>query len=368
MNSSHHTLIIGLFFLATFWVTGPAYSQAPSNAPVDTSAWVESDWVVLPSLFWSPRTRLGGGGSVRYFPRRKAGTRPSSVQAAFIYTAKKQMIISLTPDLFFNNGKRRFFANALYLNFPDQFYGIGNDALLSDSESFTARTASLLLSGEQEVRPGLSLGLQSWLRNERITETEEDGLLASGALTGSDRGTAVGLGTFFRWDTRDNFFYTTQGLYVRGALMRFDPTFGSDYGFTRYTLDIRRFIPIGWRHVIALRSYNLMVDGDAPFQLLPEIGGQELMRGYAHGRYKNNIMLALQTEYRLIVYGPIGFVVFASAADVQRRFKDVGSDRLIFSAGPGFRFLMNEDGLNFRIDYGIGRDGGDFYFTLGEAF
>jgi outer membrane protein assembly factor BamA len=150
--------------------------------------------------------------------------------------------------------------------------------------------------------------------------------------------------------------------------MLFDPAFGSDYRFSRTALDIRHFTPIGWRHVIAFQFYNLLVEGEAPFQLLPEIGGQVLMRGYAQGRYKNNIMLALQAEYRLIVYGPVGFVVFASAADVQRRFEDVGSDRLILSAGPGMRFLINDEVLNFLIDYGIGRDGGAFYFTLGEAF
>ena len=42
--------------------------------------------------------------------------------------------------------------------------------------------------------------------------------------------------------------------------------------------------------------------------------------------------------------------------------------KLIFAGGPGIRFLLNEEGLNFRIDYGYGRDGGSFYFTLGEAF
>ncbi len=262
----------------------------------------------------------------------------------------------------------------MFLNFPDLFYGIGNDAPLEDSETYTARTASFLVSGEQEVLPRLSLGLQGWLRYEHVRDPEppdpdtSPGILYAGELPGSTKGTAVGLGTFFRWDTRDNYFYTTNGTYIRGAVMFFGEALGGDYKFRRYSLDMRKYIPVGWRHVIALRSYTWAADGVTPFQLLPQVGGRELMRGYPEGRYRDNVMQTLQAEYRLLVYGPIGFVTFASAGDLQPRFSDLGSEKLIFAAGPGLRFLINEEGLNFRIDYGIGRDGGSFYFTLGEAF
>ena len=343
-------------------------AQSSSEAEADSIVWVERSWVVLPSLFYSPRTKIGGGGSVRFFPRYEAGTRPSSVQAAFVYTARKQMIVSLVPDFFFDSGRRRIFASALYLNFPDTFYGIGNDAPLSASEPYTARTASLLISGEQEVRPNLSLGLQTWLRRERITEVEEGGFLDTTPVTGIETGTAVGAGFFFRWDTRNNYFYTTSGTYIRGAWMFFEPTIGSDYRFSRISMDMRRFVSIDWRHALAFRLYTQAVEGDAPFQLFPQVGGNALLRGYPEGRYRDQLMAVLQAEYRLYVWGPISFTLFAAAGDLQRRFSDLGSDRLILSGGPGLRLLINEEGLNFRVDYGIGRDGGAFYFTLGEAF
>lgn len=347
-------------------------SRAQGTVAPDSADFIQSSWVVLPSLFYSPKTGLGGGGSVRYFPKRLVSARPSSISATAVYTSKKQLILSLVPDIFFDGGRKRVFASMLYLDFPDVFYGVGNDAPLSESESYTARTASFLVSGEQRVWSDLSLGLQGWLRYEKIRDAEPPGtapgVLFLGELPGSTEGTAVGLGTFFRWDTRDNYFYTTSGLYVRGAMMFFGNALGGDYRFRRYSLDIRKFIPIGWRHIVALRSYTRAADGETPFQLLPQIGGRELMRGYPEGRYRDNVMQTLQLEYRLIVYGPIGFVTFASIGDLQPRFDALGSEKLIFAAGPGVRFLINEQGLNFRIDYGIGRDGGAFYFTLGEAF
>ena len=92
------------------------------------------------------------------------------------------------------------------------------------------------------------------------------------------------------------------------------------------------------------------------------------MRGYREGRYRDNVLTVLQAEYRLIVWGPVGFALFGSVGDLQPRYSALGSEKLIFAGGPGLRFLINEEGLNFRIDYGYGREGGSFYFTLGEAF
>ncbi len=360
------SLVILLLALPCCLVT--QVSNAQSSAEADSALYVKSSWVVLPSLFYSPKTKLGGGGSVRYFPKRKLGVRPSSVSASFVYTARKQLVLSLVPDLFFDGGRRRFFASALYLNFPDVFFGIGNDAPSLESEGYTARTTSLLLSGEQQIRPNLNLGLQTWYRFEKITETDSTGLLATGTLPGSMPGNATGAGLFFRWDTRDNFFYTTDGLYVRGAWMFFGDALGGDYRFSRASMDIRKFWPIGWRHVIAARAYTQAVEGTAPFQLLPQVGGRSLMRGYPEGRYRDNVLAVIQAEYRLIVMGPIGFVVFGSVGDLQRRYDALGSENLVLAGGTGIRLLINEEGLNFRVDYGVGRDGGAFYFTLGEAF
>lgn len=348
--------------------TGKSVHAQANSSEADSLEWVERSWTALPSLFYSPKTKLGGGGSVRYFPRRQAGTRPTNIQFSFIYTARKQMVISLVPDLYFKEKNKRVYMSILYLDFPDTFFGIGNDAPLTSSEGFTSQIASFLVSGEQEIATNLSLGLQSWVRYEQLTEFKEGGLLESGTLTGSDKGTAVGVGTFLRWDTRDNYFYTNHGSFLRGSWMVFPPGIGSDYRFSRATLDARRFIPLSWRYVVALRSYTQTSIGDAPFQLLPQIGGRTLMRGYAEGRYKDNVLSVVQAEFRAYVWGPFGAVLFASAGDVQQRFSSLGSDKLIFAGGGGLRLLINDEGLNFRVDYGIGRDGGSLYFTLGEAF
>ncbi|MEZ4699781.1 MAG: BamA/TamA family outer membrane protein [Rhodothermales bacterium] len=346
-------------------------ARAQRSASADTAAAgevVKRSWVALPSLFYSPRTKIGGGGSVRFFPERLRGERPSVIQASVVYTQRKQTIVTFSPDLFFDHDRWRAFGTLLYFNFPDRFYGIGNDQALSESETYTSRVASALVGGEHEIAPGFRVGLMGWVRRENLVDLEADGVLASGALLGSERNWIVGPGAFVRWDTRDDLFYPSRGTYVRLSWMVFDPVFGSDFQFSRTGFDVRRFWSLGWDQILAVQLQGLGVAGGAPFQMFPEIGGSELLRGYAQGRYKDRLMLALQAEYRLWVWGPVGFTVFGAAADVQPDARSLVTDPFILSGGAGFRFLMNDQGVNFRIDMAWGRDGRAFYFSVGEAF
>ena len=283
--TSAHNRLMGIFLLLLFLAvpSSKLFAQSENVAAQDTVIWVERSWSALPSLFYSPKTRIGGGGSVRFFPRRIEGTRPTNIQFSIIYTARKQMVMSLVPDIFFKEKRRRLFISALYLDFPDFFFGIGNDTEingideetnLKETANYTANIASFLVSGEQEIRPNLSMGLQSWIRYERVSEIQDSTTLSTLDITGSERGTAVGTGVFFRWDTRDNFFYTYSGNYVRGSFMHFPSALGSDYEFSRATLDVRRFVPLSWRFIIAMRAYSQASMGDAPFQLLPKLEGE----------------------------------------------------------------------------------------------
>jgi outer membrane protein assembly factor BamA len=347
----------------------PVVAQRPvSESGADTTDIVKRSWVVLPSLFYTPRTKIGGGGSVRFFPERRRSGRPSVVEASVIYTQRRQTIISLSPDIFFDEDRRRVFGSLLYFNFPDRFYGIGNDQPLSVSESYTSRVVSSLVGGEQEVLPGFRVGLTAWVRRERLSDLEPGGVLAGGTLSGSDRNWVVGPGAYVRWDTRDDLFYPSRGTFARLSWMYFDPAFGGDFQFSRAGVDLRQFWSLGRDQILAVQLQGLAVAGGAPFQLYPEVGGSELLRGYAQGRYKDRLMLALQAEYRLWVYGPIGFTLFSSAADVQPAARYFMSDPFILSGGAGLRFLMNEQGVNFRVDYAWGRDGGALYISVGEAF
>jgi outer membrane translocation and assembly module TamA len=80
-------------------------------------------------------------------------------------------------------------------------------------------------------------------------------------------------------------------------------------------------------------------------------------------------MAATQLEYRVRLKGRLGFVVFAGVGEVASRFPDFTFDDLLASAGVGVRYQISEEHpVNYRIDYAIGKDDGELYFAVGEAF
>jgi len=110
---------------------------------------------------------------------------------------------------------------------------------------------------------------------------------------------------------------------------------------------------------------------EQPFDLMPQLGGDVLLRGYFAGRYRDRQLLALQGEYRTPVWWRLGLVGFAGIGQVADNWGALGLGHFHPSAGVGARFqLSRTEGLNIRADYGWGFDAGTtgFYLSVGEAF
>ena len=94
------------------------------------------------------------------------------------------------------------------------------------------------------------------------------------------------------------------------------------------------------------------------------------MRGYFHGRYRDNIYMMLQLEYRQYFWKRLGFVVFGGAGNVSHEITTFTSSTIKVSYGGGLRFLFNKkQKINLRMDVGFGLDGNmGIYFGIEEAF
>jgi hypothetical protein len=100
------------------------------------------------------------------------------------------------------------------------------------------------------------------------------------------------------------------------------------------------------------------------------MGGEERMRGYFRGRYRDNNMIVLQMEYRILpVWWRIGLVSFFSVGDVSDKLSHFDINSFKYAGGFGLRYIWNrEDKLNIRIDFAWGQGTSGFYITLKEAF
>jgi outer membrane protein assembly factor BamA len=340
----------------------------PVPAPADT-AFRRSSILPLPVVFYTPETRWAGGGAALLAYRRSAEERPVTTAATLIHTQNRQTMSDASVDAYLDGGRYHLSGNAGYSRFPADFYGIGNASPATASEEFTPR--SLMLQGLAELRvaPALYAGLGGEFSSLRMLEVEPGRALASGTIAGSGGGDLAGLAAAVTYDSRDNTIAARSGGYARLLVRHYAEFAGSDFGFTRTDLDLRRFRSFGGDHVVAVQGVWSAASGDVPFYRLPELGGQNLLRGFYQGRYRDRQLIAAQAEYRTPGWRRMGLAAFAGAGQVADGVDGFTLSNIHVAAGAGLRVTLNrQERMALRLDYGVGGRGSGFYITVGEAF
>mgnify|MGYP001596689485 CR=1 FL=1 len=144
---------------------------------------------------------------------------------------------------------------------------------------------------------------------------------------------------------------------------------GSDYSFSRFKLDLRKYLPAGVNGVLAIQAYMLSTGGNVPFYKLALLGGDTLLRAYYKGRFRDKGLLLAQAEYRTLITKRIGVAGFAGLADVFPGFGDFNAGKIKFSVGSGLRYVLNKrDGTTVRLDLAWGQATFGLYLTAQEAF
>ena len=102
---------------------------------------------------------------------------------------------------------------------------------------------------------------------------------------------------------------------------------------------------------------------------MANVGGDDMIRGYASNRFRDNHFLGAQIEYRFPLWWRFGMVVFTGVGDVYHTPSDIKLNTLKYTTGAGIRLAINtKERLNVRFDYGFGRKSNAFYIMLTEAF
>jgi hypothetical protein len=356
------------------WAAGATAQEAPP--PPDSTPPVPGNtFVPLPVIFYQPETGTGFGAIATYYfrPGASAGTvvPPSEISGSAIYTTKKQILTSLGTRLYLSGGALRLAGSVAFTKFPTKFWGIGNDTPEDAEEDYTPLTASALGEVLHEVASGWFAGARLQVARRELRELSDSGQLVTGTVPGSEDGRIIEGTLLLVHDVRNGTLYPTRGRYYQLGLLGAATALGSDFGYGGVRLDLREYLSPGGRHVLALRALGDARSGIPPFDILPQLGGDVLLRGYYAGRFRDQLMIAFQTEYRLPVIWRIGMVAFAEAGQVAPRAGDLQWDGFKASVGGGLRFLLSpKEGLNIRADYGYGFDvkAGGFYLGIGEAF
>lgn len=365
------TLFWGLPLIALAGSQDPPASDASVSAAADSSQ--ASPNVFFPVVGYTPDTSLLAGVTWLHFfqlddPR--GDFRQSMISPVAIVTVRKQFVLMIVSELYWDRERNHLKVTPEFMRFPDKFFGIGRDTRESDEEEFTPEQFSLDLAFDRRVFRQLSWGALYRFTDHRLKEVEPGGLLDSGTIPGTGKATLSAPGFSFIWDGRDNTWSARRGTYLQGEISFYRESMGSDFHFTEYILDLRRYIPLQEKGTLALQIMGKAQDGTPPFFVLPRLGGMEGLRGYLSGRYPDQVRLLARAEWRSReLWKGLGGVVFAGLGDVAPSVDKLTTAAHLYTVGAGLRYTINrQENVKVRMDFGIGNGDHGFYLSLGEAF
>ena len=329
-----------------------------------------SETVFAPTVFYAPESGLGvGGGLVRsvLLGDHDHDQRPSTLQVSGQVTQEQQLTVYTVGDLWTRHNQHHLTFELTYSHYPQKFFGVG-PASADYPEVWAPTLERGALAWSQKLREKLYVGVQALVEHEEVS-VRDTGLLQGSSIPGHLGWNVVQLGALAQLDTREPYYFPLAGNLALVSVWYANAAYGSEFTYARATIDLRHYQPLGGGHVFAAQLLADGVLGTIPFDRMPQLGGMTILRGLWDGRYRDQGILALQTEYRSAAWHRFGATVFASTGTVGSSLRDLAVRQFIVAGGVGLRFaLTDDDRLNVRIDRGWSRGTSGTYFTLGEAF
>ena len=362
------------------------------------------NFMALPYPSYSPETSWQFGiTGVWYFHTSKQSTQFSDLNFDMGYTLNRQWYVNANSRIYFNTSTRWYIDAYLSAkHYPDLFFGTTNniDSVYNPALRYTSNFIDL------QARPSFYIS-KHWLAGANIrlryensiidqqptddsqqTNNSQFSIFNSQFHNGFGENIFLGIGGAISYDTRSNNYYPLHGLffktiityYQQFSLNNSSPKLGEvpqAKGYANFQLstfnfqiDLRHYIPL-YKELILAWNFRteLALGNKIPFQLLPTIGGQDLVRGIRQNKFKDNTLFALQTELRIPIWRFLKGAVFASIGDVYN-YNNWHWATPKIGYGVGLRACIHQAKTNIRFDVARQNYSNDwsFYFTVKEAF
>lgn len=328
-----------------------------------------------PSAGYSNETGLYGGviTYLRFTPQDSISSNHKNMfYLTTSYTEKKQFILKLKPELYFNQSLNRLEIELLYKKWPSNFYGIGMNTDLHNFERYSSIAKSLITTFSRKINDFWEISLYSEYVNYAITENDVDGMLSSATTLGGNGSITTGMGLIFSYDDRNVTAFPTQGSLLIFQVNSFSEVLKSDFEFSEYILDLRKYFPLNNANTLALQSYLSTIRGEAPFNQMNYLN--DYMRAVTSNLYINKSAFILRAEDRVFIWNDgfkkrLGFALFIEMGEVASRIDNLNLNNLQLNYGFGFRYsFFLEDRMNVRLDIGFAEGQSNISISAGEVF
>ena len=329
----------------------------------------------VPVINYTPETSWEFGAAAQGYFCLPNQTKTSIVQLDGAYTLKHQWYVNTSGTIYFGGGLPwQLQYKVGYSHRPTTYYGLGNQGntgigMRRQGTPFDLQRAYIDMQARISVGNNWSVG--------PLFDFQYQYAALSDTLTTYPKAVEWGLGAVAVYDTRDRVFYPTKGIFFKAAVTHYEKAIGCSARLTMLHLDLRQFVPLPHDFVWAwqFRSQWVFSAGDVPYSMYPRLGGQDALRGISSSMFRDDAMIALQTEMRIPIWSVFRATVFAGIGDVY----DIHDWQWAVpkvSYGLGLRMSINRAKVNIRFD--VARSNVDprwnvaqaysFYLTATEAF
>jgi len=343
--------------------------------PLDEKEERKGEFLIAPIPVSNPT--IGSGlalvsGYVYPMNKNDKTSPPSFTGGGGVYTDSKSWALALAQKAYLNEDRYRVLAGVGLGEANYDFYGIGAAvAERGKSIALTQKAGGFLMEVLRRIGGDFFVGPKYQFVKMKTSLDLSDRFTEIGRQipqAAFDVQTAV-LGLHIQRDTRDSTFYPRKGSLLDLKIDPYSEIWGGDFNYQVYSFVYNKYISLDNRQVLAFRGYSRFTAGDVPFFDLCLFGMGGDLRGYTGGQYRDRMMLATQTEYRLELPLKFGLVAFAGVGEVFRNVNDLNIKDLLPSAGAGIRYMIAaKNHINLRLDFAWGRGSNGLYFSVGEAF
>lgn len=329
-------------------------------------------WAGFPIVYYQPETRWGFGaaGAINFrWKNQDRHQKPSQLKMAFSFTQEKQILAYLPFSIYTTNEKWWFDGQLAFYKYFYRFYGLGNNTTKDEEEIYRTDFPRLRFKVYRAVGTQWYVGLSYAYDRLQISDLDESGKLITGDIVGSKGGVVSMPGVSLVYDSRDLLFYPSEGWYSRADIQFASKITGSDHEFIKTTLELANYQTTGPKSILATGLFFQSSTGNPPFYQLAMLGGSRWIRSYIDGKYRDEVFMAIQSEFRHKLHPLLGVTIFTGLGDVAGPHSQSFMNKPKWSVGGGLRLTADpENQLHIRLDFSLGRDGTAFYLTVGEAF
>jgi hypothetical protein len=250
------------------------------------------------------------------------------------------------------------------------YFGVGADSLETDRSEY--RIKSLDAIGYTSIRPLKWLtvgGHAGWLMSPTLADPAgkfRRDYPATQAIFPSESAFALtGQPDYLHGevsvtaDTRDHRSHPQHGGMYRASWTRFSDRGTGRFSFQRFEAEGAQFVSNhDRRFTVAMRGWLAASDTaegrELPFYLMPSLGGNSTLRGFANYRFHDRHLAVANVELRIAVLSHLDTALFVDGGNVAARLADLNFDQR--SYGVGLRLHTSRATFG-RVDIAKGREG-----------